>query len=71
VAATVVGSIAKRLGWGFLTVDTSQFLADGTSNNIAARVSYIFERLLELTGVVILFDDIDPTHHQPWLLTAC
>jgi len=59
VAATVVGSIAKRLGWGFLTVDTSQFLADGTSNNIAARVSYIFERLLELTGVVILFDEIE------------
>lgn len=35
---TVVASIAKRLGWGFVTVDTSTFLQDGMSQ-MASRIS--------------------------------
>ena len=55
---TVVAAIAKRLGWGFVTIDTSTFLQDGMSN-VASRISYVFERLLALDRVVVLFDEIE------------
>ena len=55
---TVVSAIAKRLGWGFVTVDTSTFLQDGMGN-VASRISYVFDRLLALDKVVVLFDEIE------------
>jgi len=55
---TVVDAIAKRLGWGFVTIDTSTFLQDGMSN-VASRISYVFDRLLELDRVVVLFDEVE------------
>ena len=55
---TVVAAIAKRLGWGFVTVDTSTFLRDGLSN-VAARITAVFDRLLQLENCVVLFDEIE------------
>ena len=47
---TVVDAIARNLGWGFVTVDTSTFLKDGLSN-VAARISDVFELLGSLENV--------------------
>ena len=55
---TVVAAIARRLGWGLVVVDTSTFLHDGMSN-VASRISYVFDRLLELEETVVLFDEIE------------
>jgi SpoVK/Ycf46/Vps4 family AAA+-type ATPase len=55
---TVVAAIAKRLGWGFVTVDTSTFLRDGLTN-VARRISDVFDQLMRLDKVVILFDEIE------------
>jgi hypothetical protein len=44
---TICTSIAAYLGWNFLTIDTASFLADGLQN-VAARMSYIFDRLKAL-----------------------
>ena len=41
---TVVGSIAKRLGWGFVTIDTSSFLQDGMGN-VAQRITPVVPRV--------------------------
>jgi SpoVK/Ycf46/Vps4 family AAA+-type ATPase len=46
------------MGWDFLVVDTSVFLADGLGN-VAARIRYVFERLQVLDRCVILFDEIE------------
>lgn len=55
---TVVDAIARRLGWGFVTIDTSVFLADGLTN-VAARISAVFEKLQELERTIILFDEVE------------
>jgi len=55
---TVVAAIAARLGWGLVTVDTSTFLSAGLSN-VAARISEVFELLLQLQDVVVLFDEVE------------
>lgn len=39
--------MSSYLGWNFLTIDTASFLADGLQN-VAARMSYIFDRLKTL-----------------------
>lgn len=55
---TVVSAIAKRLGWAFVAIDTSSFLADGLTN-VARRISDVFDQLMRLEKVVILFDEIE------------
>jgi SpoVK/Ycf46/Vps4 family AAA+-type ATPase len=55
---TICSSMAYYLGWNFLVIDTAEFLADGLQN-IAGRMSYIFDRLKKLENTVILFDEIE------------
>ena len=55
---TICEAMARRIGWDFLVIDTSVFLADGLTN-VAARIRYVFERLLSLRRCVILFDEIE------------
>jgi hypothetical protein len=55
---TITESVAESLGWDFVVIDTSVFLADGTSN-IASRIRYVFTRLMALRECVILFDEIE------------
>jgi len=55
---TICTSIAQKLGWSFLTIDTADFLSAGLQN-IASRMTYIFDRLRALERTVILFDEIE------------
>jgi ATPase family associated with various cellular activities (AAA) len=55
---TICESLAQRLGWDFVVIDTTVFLADGLTN-VAARIQYVFERLQALRRCVILFDEIE------------
>lgn len=55
---SICEAVAEYLGWNFLVIDTSAFLADGL-NNVASRIPYIFERLQSLEKCVILFDEIE------------
>lgn len=55
---TICEALAKRMGWDFLVIDTSVFLADGLSN-VASRIRYVFQRLQSLQNCVILFDEIE------------
>ena len=55
-AKTTIGqSLAEKIGYDFLTIDTSEFLADGLTC-VAARIRYVFSRLQALRRCVILFD---------------
>eukprot|EP01041_Mallomonas_annulata_P009233 gene9233-19148_t len=55
---TICTSIAAALGWNFLTIDTADFLADGLQN-IASRMTYVFDRLRALERTIILFDEVE------------
>lgn len=55
---TICESLAQRMGFDFVVVDTAAFLADGLSN-VAARIRYVFRRLMALRECVILFDEIE------------
>jgi len=55
---TVVKAIALKLGWGFVAIDTSVFLAHGMAN-VAGRITQVFEQLLQLEKVVVLFDEVE------------
>mmetsp|Transcript_30444 Transcript_30444/g.46091 ORF Transcript_30444/g.46091 Transcript_30444/m.46091 type:complete len:471 (-) Transcript_30444:145-1557(-) len=55
---TICESLAQRMGWDFVVIDTTAFLADGLSN-VASRIRYVFERLQRLNQCVILFDEIE------------
>ena len=55
---TICEAVARRLGWSFLVVDTSAFLAEGLGN-VAARLTHVFDRLCRLENTVILFDEIE------------
>lgn len=55
---TTCTSMAAYLGWNFLTIDTASFLADGLEN-VANRMTYIFERLNALEKTIILFDEVE------------
>lgn len=46
------------MGFDFLVIDTTAFLADGLTN-VASRIRYVFSRLLVLRECVILFDEIE------------
>jgi AAA+ superfamily predicted ATPase len=51
--------IDHNLGsWAFLTIDTSDFLADGLVH-VASRMAYVFDRLMALERCVILFDEVE------------
>lgn len=54
----ITEAVAEALGWDFIVIDTSVFLADGLSN-IASRIRYVFTRLMALRQAVILFDEIE------------
>lgn len=56
--STVCEAVARHLGWPLLTVDTADLLASGLEQ-VASRMSYVFERLLALERTVILFDEIE------------
>jgi hypothetical protein len=55
---TICESLAQRMGWDFVVIDTAAFLADGLTN-VASRIRYVFERLQRLNECVILFDEIE------------
>jgi hypothetical protein len=55
---TICESLARKMGFDFVVIDTSVFLADGLTN-VAARIRYVFERLQALENCVILFDEIE------------
>ena len=55
---TICTSAASYLGWNFVTIDTASFLANGLEN-VASRMTYIFERLKALEKTIILFDEIE------------
>lgn len=55
---TICTSIASYLGWNFLTIDTASFLSNGLQN-VASRMSYIFDKLKALERTIILFDEIE------------
>jgi SpoVK/Ycf46/Vps4 family AAA+-type ATPase len=55
---TICESLAQRMGFDFVVIDTAAFLADGLSN-VAARIRYVFRRLMALRECVILFDEIE------------
>lgn len=50
--------IAHRLGWPFIELSPSDFLRGGLEG-IYHQVNEVFEDLLDLYGVVILFDEMD------------
>lgn len=51
-------AIAKRLGWYFVELSPSDFLSSGLEG-IYNKVDEVFQDLLDLYGVVILFDEMD------------
>lgn len=55
---TICESLAQRMGWDFVCIDTAVFLEDGLQN-VASRIRYVFERLESLNQCVILFDEIE------------
>jgi hypothetical protein len=50
--------IAGRLGWPLIVVTPSEFLSNGLEQ-IYVRATEIFDDLMDLSGVVILFDEMD------------
>jgi len=55
---TICESLAEKMGWDFVVVDTAAFLADGLTN-VASRIRHVFDRLGALSECVILFDEIE------------
>jgi SpoVK/Ycf46/Vps4 family AAA+-type ATPase len=55
---TISEAVAEKMGWDFVVIDTSAFLADGLTN-VASRIQYLFKRLQALRNCVILFDEIE------------
>jgi len=55
---TIAQSLAERIGYDFLVIDTSEFLADGLTS-VASRIRYVFTRLQALRRCVVLLDEIE------------
>mmetsp|Transcript_18098 Transcript_18098/g.37315 ORF Transcript_18098/g.37315 Transcript_18098/m.37315 type:complete len:868 (+) Transcript_18098:276-2879(+) len=55
---TITEAVAEKMGWDFVVIDTTAFLADGLTN-VASRIRYVFSRLQALRRCVILFDEIE------------
>ena len=51
-------AVAKRLGWYFVELSPSDFLGSGL-DGIYNKVEEVFADLMDLYGVVILFDEMD------------
>jgi SpoVK/Ycf46/Vps4 family AAA+-type ATPase len=56
--SSICEALAQRMGYDFVVIDTAAFLADGLTN-VAARIRYVFSRLMALDKCVILFDEIE------------
>lgn len=54
----VAKAIAQDLGWPLVEIDPSHFLQDGFQN-IYIRAEEIFEDVMDMCGVVVLFDEMD------------
>jgi hypothetical protein len=54
----MVRSLARRLGWPFLEITPSHFLRDDLSG-IYSRSTELFDDLMDLTGCVVLLDEMD------------
>jgi hypothetical protein len=55
---TLVEAIAEKLGWPYVEITPSHFLREGLGQ-IYEEANKIFEDLMDLSGVVILFDEMD------------
>ncbi len=55
---TLCKAIAKHLGWPYLELSPSDFL-EGGLEGIYTNVTNVFRDLLDLYGVVVLFDEMD------------
>ncbi len=55
---TLVEALASALGWEYVEIQASQFLADGMAN-VPARADAVFKSVMELDRCVVLFDEID------------
>lgn len=55
---TIAEIVAKRLGWPLLELSPSDFLRGGL-DGIYSQVNEVFDDLLDLYGVVVLFDEMD------------
>ncbi|MCI0378874.1 MAG: AAA family ATPase [Gemmataceae bacterium] len=55
---SVAKAIAKLVGWPFLEINPAHFLNEGLEK-IYVRADEIFEDLMDLSRVVILFDEMD------------
>lgn len=55
---TICTCLASYLGWDFVTIDTAKFLSSGLEQ-VASRMTYIFDRLKSLDKTIILFDEIE------------
>lgn len=53
-----VKALSQKLGWPYIAIGPSHFLSRGLEN-IYSEADIIFEDLLDLSGVVILFDEMD------------
>ncbi len=55
---TIVRALAERLEWPFLEITPSDFLRGGLEK-IYVESNKVFDDLMDLSGVVILFDEMD------------
>jgi SpoVK/Ycf46/Vps4 family AAA+-type ATPase len=55
---SLVKAIAKRLAWPFVEINPSHFLDEGLET-IYVRADEIFDDLMDLKQVVVLFDEMD------------
>jgi len=55
---TLVRSLAGTLGWDYIEIHASHFVAQGLPN-VQKTADEIFQRLMELDHTVVLFDEID------------
>src|SRR5262249_51787126 len=55
---SIVKALAKKIGWPFLEINPAHFLNEGLER-IYVRADEVFEDLMDLSGVVVLFDEMD------------
>lgn len=55
---SIVKALAKKIGWPFLEVNPAHFLNEGLER-IYVRADEVFEELMDLRGVIVLFDEMD------------
>jgi len=55
---TIVRALAGVIGWDYVELHASHFVADGLPN-VQRKADEIFTRLMELDRTIVLFDEID------------